>query len=475
MEKDEESGRYVSCHHPFTSPKEEDLHMLDTEPHKCRANAYDLVLNGNEVAGGSIRIHDQALQARVFKAIGLTNEEANEKFGFLLEALKFGAPPHGGMAFGLDRLAMLITGAETIKDVIAFPKTNKAACLMTSSPNVVTAKELEDLHIQLADKKANKKMTQTDTSWLHYPMGPATRNYLDISEVDYQGENSPAPSESELTYFQESMINLASAKKPSDQTQFVDLVEEWMNMGLSKAAIIMYESYIEDFDADSDYRALQAAGNSYMMEADLEEALDKLINAHELEPKELSPLVNIAQIYYAQHNDEKAYEWAVAGLRLEPNYGRLWELIASVFMEQSKEGVSDKVKELSVELNSFAGLSLAAYLADEKDALLRAQYLEIAYDNGIRDEEFLVEYTAALGMSQQYEKIPTIIWNLETVEKKQVSWKLWSHVAQAQLAMEQFERAEEVIMKLESIKDTPANVIKDLKTIYDQEGPQPKQ
>ena len=189
-------------------------------------------------------------------------------------------------------------------------------------------------------------------------------------------------------------------------------------MGLSKAAIIMYESYIEDFDADSDYRALQAAGNSYMMEADLEEALDKLINAHELEPKELSPLVNIAQIYYAQHNDEKAYEWAVAGLRLEPNYGRLWELIASVFMEQSKEGVSDKVKELSVELNSFAGLSLAAYLADEKDALLRAQYLEIAYDNGIRDEEFLVEYTAALGMSQQYEKIPTIIWNLETVEKK---------------------------------------------------------
>ena len=102
------------------------------------------------LAGGSIRIHDQALQSRVFKAIGLTNEEAEEKFGFLLGALKFGAPPHGGMAFGLDRLAMLITGAETIKDVIAFPKTKKAACLMTQSPNVVTEKELGDLHIQLA-------------------------------------------------------------------------------------------------------------------------------------------------------------------------------------------------------------------------------------------------------------------------------------------------------------------------------------
>ena len=109
MEKDEDSGRYVACHHPFTSPKAEDLHMLDSEPHKCRANAYDLVLNGNEVAGGSIRIHgDQALQSRVFKAIGLTHDEAQEKFGFLLEALKFGAPPHGSMAFGLDRLAMLI-------------------------------------------------------------------------------------------------------------------------------------------------------------------------------------------------------------------------------------------------------------------------------------------------------------------------------------------------------------------------------
>ena len=149
MEKDEESGRYVACHHPFTSPKAEDLHMLDSEPHKCRANAYDLVLNGNEVAGGSIRIHDQELQSRVFKAIGLTEDEAQEKFGFLLEALKFGAPPHGGMAFGLDRLAMLITGAETIKDVIAFPKTNKAACLMTQSPNEVTDKELKDLHIRL--------------------------------------------------------------------------------------------------------------------------------------------------------------------------------------------------------------------------------------------------------------------------------------------------------------------------------------
>lgn len=317
-------------------------------------------------------------------------------------------------------------------------------------------------------------MNQTDIKWLHYPMGPVTRRYLNISDADYQGDNSPAPSESELTFFQEAMISLAEKQKPASSSVFTELLEEWMNMGLAKAAIILFESYVDDFSADSDFNALSAVGNCYMIESDLDEAVEKLVDAHELEPKEISPLVNIAQIYYAQHNDEKAYEWAKAGLQLEANHSRLWELIASIFMEKTKEGLSDKIKDLAVELNSYAGLSLAAYLANDKDALLRAQYLELAYDNGIRDEEFLVEYTAALGMAQQYEKIPSIIWNLENVEKKAVSWKLWSHVAQAQLAMEQFERADEVIMKLESMKDAPANVIKDLKTIYEQEGPQPK-
>ena len=317
-------------------------------------------------------------------------------------------------------------------------------------------------------------MNSKEISWFHYPMGPTTRKYLNISDADYQGDNSPAPSESELTFFQEEMIGYCEKVKPTSSEFFVDLLEEWMNMGLAKAAIILFESYIDVFSADNDFRALQAVGNCYMMVSDLDEALEKLIDAHELEPKELSPLVNIAQIYYARHDDEKAYDWALAGLRLESNYGRLWELVASIYMEKSKDGISEKVKELAIELNSYAGLSLAAYLANDKDALLRAQYLELAYENGIRDEEFLVEYTAALGMAQQYDKIPSIVWNLEKVEKKTVSWKLWSHVAQAQLAMEQFERADEIIMKLEGIPDTPANVIKDLKTIYEQEGPQPK-
>jgi aspartyl-tRNA synthetase len=149
FERDGESGRLIACHHPFTSPRDEDLHLLDTHPEKVKAKAYDLVLNGNEVAGGSIRIHDQNLQAKIFKLLGLSPEEAQAKFGFLLEALRYGAPPHGGMAFGLDRLVMLLTGSDSIRDVIPFPKTNKAACLMTEAPNDVSAEELRNLHIRV--------------------------------------------------------------------------------------------------------------------------------------------------------------------------------------------------------------------------------------------------------------------------------------------------------------------------------------
>lgn len=149
FERDPDSGRLIACHHPFTSPRDQDIHLLETAPEKVKAKAYDLVLNGNEVAGGSIRIHDQELQARIFKLLGLTPEEAQSKFGFLLDALKFGAPPHGGMAYGLDRLVMLLTGSDSIRDVIAFPKTNKAADLMTEAPSEPSANELRNLHIRV--------------------------------------------------------------------------------------------------------------------------------------------------------------------------------------------------------------------------------------------------------------------------------------------------------------------------------------
>ena len=144
-----EDGHLVAAHHPFTSPAAADLERLESDPASVRARAYDLCLNGNEIAGGSIRIHRSDLQARVFRALGLTDEDARAKFGFLLEAFKYGPPPHGGIAAGVDRLAMLLCGAESLRDVIAFPKTQKGTDLLTDAPSGVSAKQLDELHISL--------------------------------------------------------------------------------------------------------------------------------------------------------------------------------------------------------------------------------------------------------------------------------------------------------------------------------------
>ena len=148
LEWDEEENRYVACHHPFTSPKDEDIPLLDTDPGKARAKAYDMVINGYEAGGGSIRIHSSELQEKMFETIGFTPEQAHERFGYFIEAFKYGTPPHGGLAYGLDRLVMLMTGTMNIRDVIAFPKVQTASCLMTDAPNVVDEKQLQELHIR---------------------------------------------------------------------------------------------------------------------------------------------------------------------------------------------------------------------------------------------------------------------------------------------------------------------------------------
>jgi len=149
----EEHQRFIACHHPFTSPHPDDLELLETNPGACRAVAYDLVLNGFEVGGGSIRIHDAETQSRMFRTIGIGEAEAREKFGFLLDALSYGAPPHGGLALGLDRLVMLLAGVDNIREVIAFPKTAQARCLMTDAPNSVDERQLRELHLSQEAKQ----------------------------------------------------------------------------------------------------------------------------------------------------------------------------------------------------------------------------------------------------------------------------------------------------------------------------------
>ncbi|MEW6439366.1 MAG: aspartate--tRNA ligase [bacterium] len=156
FERDKD-GRITSKHHPFTAPKPEDLERLEADPESCRSQAYDLVFNGTEVGGGSIRIHQREIQQKVFSVLGLSEAEANEKFEFLLEALSYGAPPHGGIAFGLDRLTMLLAGARSLREVIAFPKTQKATCLLTRSPAFVDPEQLRELHIRTVLPKPSAK------------------------------------------------------------------------------------------------------------------------------------------------------------------------------------------------------------------------------------------------------------------------------------------------------------------------------
>ena len=149
FEYDEEENRYVAKHHPFTMPMEEDLELLDQSPEKVRAKAYDIVINGDEIGGGSIRINNSSLQNEIFKLLKLSKEDIEEKFGFFVEALQYGTPPHGGLAYGFDRMCMLLTGSDNIKDVIAFPKTQSATDLLTNAPGSVNEIQLEELNLEI--------------------------------------------------------------------------------------------------------------------------------------------------------------------------------------------------------------------------------------------------------------------------------------------------------------------------------------
>ena len=157
LEWSDEENRFQAMHHPFTMPMEEDLQYIDTDPGRVRAKAYDIVLNGTEIGGGSVRIHQDDIQEKMFEALGFTKERAHEQFGFLLDAFKYGVPPHAGLAYGLDSLIMLIAKVDSIRDVIAFPKVKDASCLLTNAPDTVDEKQLEELGIRVNEAEQTEE------------------------------------------------------------------------------------------------------------------------------------------------------------------------------------------------------------------------------------------------------------------------------------------------------------------------------
>lgn len=306
------------------------------------------------------------------------------------------------------------------------------------------------------------------SNWHDYPMGPTLRRYLEIPASEYRGDQNETPNEDLGSQFQAWLLEYLPLNKPASPSETTDLLEELTSMGMSRASIELFKLYPFD-SAQNDYRTMTYLGSSHMMEAELEQAQEYFAKAQELEPGEISPYINMAMIHYSLSLDDDAALWARAGLQVEPNHQKLWEIIASVYLTKDKFTAGQKVQDIASEFNSYAGFSLAAELLNQGDFLLKAQLLEKPFESGVRDEDYLIEYSAALGLAQQFEKIPGILWQLEQLEGKKASWKFLVHVAQAFFALEQESEAKEIIARLEKNPETPQSIVSDLKQTFDQQ------
>lgn len=302
--------------------------------------------------------------------------------------------------------------------------------------------------------------------WFDYPMGPHLKSFLQIRESEYRGDKAPAASKERLQEFSSFLIDYFQDHKPANHGQFVDLIEEMTSMGLS-AVVVQFVELNAQQPVEGDFRACLALGSSLMLESDLDEAALFLRQAQGLAPMELAPYVNLVSIYFSMEQDENAMHWADRALTLDANHQKIWEIIASIFMYQDRASAGEKVRSKAAANLSYAGMSLAAELIDPNDRLLKAQLLGDAFDSGSRDDEFLIEYTAALGLADQFEKIPQILFRLEKMESKTLHWKLFAHGAQAYLAMNKPDEAQELIQKAARSPHIPAAIVSDLQRVYD--------
>lgn len=304
--------------------------------------------------------------------------------------------------------------------------------------------------------------------WLDYPMGPQLRRFLGISPGDYRGDQAAAPSEARAESFNSFLGQVLEQQLPQDHAEFVDLLEECTAMGLSALAVQLADR-CPQFSIDGDFRACLALGSALMMESELDEAVLLLTQAQALVPQESSPYVNLAAICFSVSRDPEALDWIERGLAIDVNNYRLWEILASIYLHEDQATAGERVRQRAERLHSYAGLSLAADIIDPNDRLLKAQYLEDAFNAGARDDDFLIEYTAVLGMAQQFEKIPALVYRVEHIEKKPVHWKLYAHAAQAYLALNKEEEAARLIQRVSLMGEAPAQVLQDLQQVYEEQ------
>lgn len=306
------------------------------------------------------------------------------------------------------------------------------------------------------------------SAWFDFPMGPALRRYLGIDENDYQGASALPPSPETSENFQRFLMDLFPSQPPVSKDEFIDLLEELTHMKLTGATLHLAQLFRDEFPVDEDFRAQLAAGSAAMLEQELDEAEAFFRRAQMIEPAETAPYVNMAQIFFAQHRDKDALEWAESGLKTDPNQFRLWEIIGSIHMDSDQTSAGEKILTLAKSIQSFAGRSLAAELMAPGDSLMKAQLLEDLFHEGKRDPDFLEEYTAALGLAQQYEKIPTVIWQAERLGQQKLPWQVYAHGVQAFLAMNKEADALHLFAKMNEDQSTPDQIKQELQALYEQ-------
>ena len=301
-------------------------------------------------------------------------------------------------------------------------------------------------------------------NWAQYPMGPTVRAYLGLPQNE---ETSSRPiSEQEQAAFSDHLYEVIRMRAPEDREQEVTLLEELVSMGLPQLAIALAETY-GLLERHQDFRSNLAFGAALMLNGKAQEAEPFFLRATEIRPDEIAPYVNLTTVYYALRADDDAREWCLAGLKLEPNHARLWELMYSLEHERNESQYLPALKELAEDLSSYRGLSLVAHLTDSEDHRLRAEYLETLYRQGHRDDYFLIEYTAALGLALDFHKITTIVWERVQLSDKPISWQLLAHGIQAHLASEEIEQAKLYATMLKKRRDVDPRYLEEIEQAFE--------